>query len=140
LIRAVGVEAVLTSVIAALKNSTGVTGLATGGIYNDVPQGTTFPYVEVTSPTTRKVDTFGRFGAETIVNVKAVSQARGDQDAMRILDQCIRTLNFATLSLQSPQASLGITWENSDRYLEVVNGIPTRHHVGIFRAWSEQTA
>ena len=140
MIRQVPTEAVITAVVSTLNNSTDVTGLATGGVFNNVPQGTAFPYVEVTSPTERRFDTASRFGAEVLVNIKAVSQGRGDQEASRILDRCVRALNFAQLTLTSPQASLGITWENSERYADVINGVTTRYHVGMFRVWTEQTA
>ncbi len=140
MIRAIPTEAVLTAIVATLQGTSAVTTLATGGVYNNVPAGTPFPYVEVTAPADRRLDTMGRFGAETVVNVKAVSQAFGDREASRILAACTQALNFASLSLTSPQASLGITWDNSDRYAEVINGVTTRHHVGIFRVWTEQTS
>ena len=137
-IRRSPVEAVLTGIVTALKNSTGVTGLATGGVYNNVPQSTTYPYVVVTSPTDRREDTFGRFGASIMVDVKAVSQYPGDKEPSQIIDQCIRTLNFQPPST-TQHTVLGVTWNNSERYSEVVNGIVTRHHVASFYVWSEQS-
>jgi hypothetical protein len=133
------VDATLAAIVLALKSSTGVTGLATGGIFNNVPQNTPYPYVVVTSPTDRREDTCGRFGSVLLVDVKAVSQYDGDKEAAGILDQCIQALNF-----QKPAASghtvLGMTWENSERFQEVVNGIPTRHHVATLRVWTEQSS
>ena len=133
------VEAVLTGIVTALRASTGVSALATGGIYNNVPQDTGYPYLVVTSPTDRRMDTMGRFGASVIVDLKAVSQYQGDREAAQILDHCQRALNFQPPSTTGHQI-LGVTWDSSDRYQEVVNGIPTRTHVATFRAWTEQSS
>jgi hypothetical protein len=134
------VETVLTSVVSALRASTGLTALVSStGVYNNVEQGASFPYVAVTSPSDRRVDTFGRFGSELVVNTQVVSQARGDKEASQILDQVIRALNFATLAT-TQHTALGITWDNSDRYMETINGVPTRYHIGMFRVWTEQSS
>ena len=134
------VEAVVTSVVSTLTGSTGVTV----GVFNNVPQGTAYPYVEVTSPASSRVDTFSRFGADVPVNVKVVSQGKGDQEAARILNACIVALGGEggsnVLTLAAPHRSLGMSWDNDDRYAETVNGITTRYHVGMFRVWTEQTS
>ena len=144
MIRRSPVEAVLTSVVSTLAGSTGVSGLATGGVFNNVPQGTAYPYIEVTSPATSRVDTFSRFGADVPVAVKVVSQVKGDQAPARIHNACIVALGGEggsnVLTLAAPHRSLGITWDNDDRYAETVNGITTRYHVGMFRVWTEQTS
>lgn len=142
MIRNSPVEAVLSATVAKLRSSTGVTGLVTSttGIYNNVEQGASYPYIEVTSPVDSRLDTMSRFGSDVLVNIKAVSQARGDKEAAQVLDQCVRSLNFAVLSTTAPHASIGITWENSERYAETINGVTTRYHVGMFRVWAEQTS
>jgi hypothetical protein len=132
-------EALLTAIVTTLKATTGLTALATGGIYNNVPQDTPFPYVEVIAPTGRRQDTMGRYGAETLVDVKACSQGAGDQQGLRIRDQVIRALD-----MQHPTASehtvLGIAWETNEKYDEVITGIRTRYHVATFRVWTEQSS
>lgn len=131
-------EAVVTAIVTALKASTGLTALVGTRIYNNVPQSETYPYVVVTAPTVRRADTLGRFGGMTLVDLKAISQERGDQEGMRILDQCVRAVNF-TEPAMSGHTALGIVWDQTERYQEVVNGIPTRHHVASCRAWTEQS-
>jgi len=131
------VEAILTAIVTTLDATSAVTTLATGGIYNNVPQGTAYPYVEVTSPSDRREDTFGKFGAASLVDVKAVSQYFGDKEASQILDACITALDLTTPTL-SGHATLGLAWESNDRFREVVNGIVTRHHVATYRVWTEQ--
>lgn len=139
MIRRSPVETVIGSVVTVLKATTAVTGLATGGVYNNVPQGTAYPYIEVTSPIDQRLDTFGRLGNEAKVTVKAVTQAAGDQQGSRIMNACISALNFATLNT-SQHTSIGIAWDNGERYKETINGVTTRYHVGEFRVWTEQTS
>src|SRR5690242_20171970 len=92
-------EAILTAVITALRASSDLTALATGGVYNSVPQGTAFPYVEVTVPSSVRQDTFSRYGSEATLDVKSVSQAAGDQEGVRIRSKCIEALNGQNLTL-----------------------------------------
>lgn len=131
------IEAVLTAVVTTLKATSAVTTLVGSRIYNDVPQGSTYPYVEVTAPTDSRQDTFGRFGSSTLLDIKAVSQEFGDREASRILDACLTALDFTQPALTG-HTTLGLVWESSDRFRQVVNGIVTRHHVATFRAWTEQ--
>jgi hypothetical protein len=138
-IRRSPIETVIGSVVTVLKASTGVTGLATGGVFNNVPQNTPYPYVEVTSPLDQRVDTFSRRGNEAKVTVKAVTQAPGDQQGARIINACVSALEDAVLAT-SQHSTLGITWDNGERYKETINGVTTRYHVGEFRVWTEQTS
>ena len=133
------IDAVLAGIVTTLKNSTGVTGTVSTRVYTNVPQDTPYPYLVVTSPTDRREDTMGRFGSSVLVDVKAVSQYAGDKEAAQLTDQCIRALDFVNPSL-SGHSAIGVTWEGSDRFQEVVNGIPTRHHVASFRVWTEQSS
>lgn len=130
------VEDVITAIVTALKADAPLLALTTR-IYNNVPQDTAYPYVEVTSPSDARIDTFARYGSTVLVDVKAVSQAFGDKEPSRILDACITALNNTLPSLTS-HTTRGVAWDGSDRFREVVNGIVTRHHVGTFRIWSEQ--
>ncbi len=132
-------EAVVTAVVTALKASTGVSALVSTRVYNNVPQDTTYPYVVVSLPSAVRMDTFGRFGGLAAVELRAVSQARGDQEGIQILDQVVRTLDFTRPTLTA-QTMLGLAYDRSERYSEVINGIVTRHHVASFRAWTEQSS
>jgi hypothetical protein len=104
-----------------------------------VPQGTLYPYIEVSAPTNRRVDTNNTPGSEALIDLKVVSQYQGDAEADEIMDYCIRALNFQEPVLTDGHRMLGVAWDNSERYKETVSGIVTRYHVGTFRAWSEQT-
>lgn len=132
-------EVAIGAVVSALAASTDVTGLVSSRIYNNVPQNTSFPLVKVTLPTTRRVDTYGRFGAEGTVDVDIISQAFGDLESTRILDQCVRVLDFTRPNL-SGHTSLGLRWDETTRYSEMVNGVQTRHTVASFTYWTEQSS
>lgn len=134
------VAAVITGIVTTLRNSTEVTGLVgTTGIYNNVEPSAAFPYLVVTCPTDVPQDTFGRFGVDARVDVRAVSQYPGDKEAADIVNAGIQALHF-----QHPSASghtlLGVAYDSGDRFSEVVNGIVTRHHVATFRVWTEQSS
>ncbi len=131
-------EVVIGAVVSALLSSTGVTGLVSTRVYNNVDQNTAYPLVKVTLPTTRRLDTYGRFGAEATIDVDVISQAYGDLEGTRILDQCVRALDFTRPSL-SGHTSLGLRFDDTTRYAEMVNGVLTRHHVGSFTYWTEQS-
>lgn len=132
-------EAIVTAIVSTLLSSTGVTGLVATRIYNNVPQNTGYPYVVVALPSGRRQDTLGRFGASSMVDIKAVSQAFGDQEGIRILDQCVRALDFQRPTLNE-HTMLGLAYDGTERYQEVANGIVTRHHVASCRAWTEQSS
>lgn len=133
------IEDVITALVTTLRATSAVTDLATGGIHNHVPQGTSYPYIEVSCPTDRREDTFGRYGAIALIDLKVSSQAHGDREALRITNACITALNNTTPALTS-HTTLGISWDTTDRFRETINGIVTRTHVATFRVWAEQTA
>jgi hypothetical protein len=132
-------QVVIGGVVNALLGSTGVTGLVSTRVYNNVPQNTAYPCIKVTLPTIRRTDTYGRLGATALIDVDVISQAFGDLEGAQILDQCVQTLNFTEPSL-SGHHSLGLAWDETTRFAEVVNGIVTRHHVASFRYWTEQSS
>lgn len=132
------IRAVLRGFVTTLRASTEVTGRVEG-VYNNVPQGTGYPYIEVSAPTSRRVDTWGILGSEALIDVKVVSQYRGDDEADEIMDYCIRALDLKEPVLTDGHRMLGIAWDSGERFKETVNGVATRYHVGTFRAWSEQT-
>ena len=135
------ITAVLTGVVSTLRASSAVVAAvgSTTNIYNNVDQGAPYPYVVVMSPTDRPVDTMGRFGVESLVDVKAVSQARGDKEAADIVNDCLQALHFQRPTIAG-HTVLGMAFENGARFQEVVNGVVTRHHVATMRLWTEQSS
>jgi hypothetical protein len=126
-------EAIVTAVIARLGSQT------TSANYTDVPQGTVAPYRVVTLPAARRVDTCGRFGAASVMNVDSISAGPSVLPGVRLRDAAIQALNFQSLPM-SGQAMLGLTWDTNEYFPEVVNGITHHHHVAVFSVWTEQSS
>lgn len=135
------ITAVLTGVVSTLRADSGVLALvgSSTGVYNNVEEKAAYPYLVVMSPTDRPVDTMGRFGVETLVDVKAVSQYPGDKEAADLVNAAIAAVHF-TRPTVSGHTVLGTAYENGERFQETVNGIITRHHVATFRVWTEQSS
>jgi hypothetical protein len=135
------ITAVLTGVVSTLRSDTGVIGLvgSSTGVYNNVEPLAAYPYIVVSSPTDRPMDTYGRFGVETLVDVKAVSQYPGDKEAADLVNAAVSALHFVRPTV-SGHTVIGTAYENGERFQEVVNGIVTRHHVATFRIWTEQSS
>ena len=135
------ITAVLTGVVSALRAHAGVVAAvgSTTSIYNNVEPDARFPYLVVMSPTDRPVDTMGRFGVETLVDVKAVSQARGDKEAADLVNEAIQALHFQRPTVAG-HTVIGMAFENGERFQEVINGVVTRHHVATVRVWTEQSS
>ncbi len=132
-------EAVITFSVNTLKASGGVVALVGDGIYNNVPEGTLPPYVEVKTPTAIRQDTFGRFGQQTLVDVRVVTASPGDLNGFRIRDQCRQALNNV-VGTSVGHSILGTAWELNEQLEEMVGGIRTRTHIATFRIWTQQSS
>ena len=117
-----------------------MTALASTRTYTKVPQTTLKPYVQVSLPTGRRVDTASRYGAHTLVDVHAVTDGESERAGVRLRSQVIQALNAQTLALTSPHQMLGLSWETNVELDEVINGGTTFQHIATFRVWTEQTA
>lgn len=77
---------VLTSV-RTLLNVASYLALSTGGLYNDVPERSSFPYTTVGDATEAPFAAFGNHGASCTLVVKFFSQFRGDLQAMQMANE-----------------------------------------------------
>lgn len=135
------ITAVMTGVVGTLRGNSAITALvgSSTAVYNNVEPKAAFPYLVVTSPTDTPVDTMGRFGVSTLVDVKAVSQYAGDKEAADLINAAMSALHFQRPTVTG-HTVLGTAFENGERFQEVINGIVTRHHVATFRVWTEQSS
>jgi hypothetical protein len=135
------ITAVLTGVVSTLRASTALATLVGSStqVYNNVEPTAGYPYLVVMSPADRPVDTMGRFGVETLVDVKAVSNYPGDKEAADIVNAAISALHFTRPTI-SGHTVLGTAYENGERFQENINGVIVRHHVATFRIWTEQSS
>jgi hypothetical protein len=140
MIRRSNVDPIIAATVTTLRASSGVTALCPASkIWNDIPPDTARPYIEVTVPSNRRVDTLGRFGGECLLEVHVVTDHEGDQEGNRLLDQCIQALDFTHPTLVG-HTMLGLAWDDSVAYPETVNSIKVHHHIGSYRAWAEQSS
>ncbi len=131
----------VSAAIMTALNISAVTALATGGVFNVIPQGTRFPAVlfEVTEP-----QQMGGFGTkpgvghfpELDVFVHAFSPQGGLLEAQDILEQCIK-------ALADPPTVTGYgSWaifkdSETDLGDQVVAGVPVYEIVARFRLYVE---
>lgn len=137
------IEPVMTALVSTLRSSTGVTGLLASSVsvYNDVSQGSVYPYVVVEAPTEVRWDTWGCPGKTLTVQVKAVTNGdadRGDKKGAQILNACVAALHFARPTVTNHFLS-GIAYDGGETYTELVNGVKIRHTIGLFRVHVTQS-
>jgi hypothetical protein len=125
-------EAVLTALIARLTSQT------TSASYTEVPQGTEAPYVKLTLPTGRRMDSFGRFGASTLVDVIAITAGASQLTGLRMRSAAITALDNQRLALTG-HTMLGTAWDTNEYFAEMVQGVKYHHHVATIRVWTEQS-
>jgi len=129
-------EPILTATYGAL-NTSAVTALAP--VYNHVPQGTARPYLVIENPTEVPWNTMGEFGKDVTVQLHAVSEAFGDQEALRILNAAILVLDYSKPAISSHQC-VSFKYEHGSSYKEeLVGGVIVRHHIALMRVFVAQS-
>jgi hypothetical protein len=86
---------VQSAVYAYLAADTALTTLAP--VYDEVPAGKTFPYIELSEFTEERNDTLGGVGRTIHVTIWVYSQQPGFKQLEAILEQLIRLLNEHTI-------------------------------------------
>jgi hypothetical protein len=110
--------------------------LALAPVYNDVPDGTAYPYVEIGTATERPWHTLGGatsgIGWNATVTVHIWSRYQGDLEALNILTRVTALLNFATLAVTGFTTAL-CEADQVKVLVEQVEKVETRHVAAIFR-------
>jgi len=132
-------EALFAAIITALRADATVVATATRGSFTEVPQGTSAPYNKVQAPTASRTDTCGRWGASTVIDVDSVSAGDTQAPGLRMRAAVMSALHAQTLAMTG-HTMLGVQWETSEYFPEVVNGLKYHHHVATFRVWTEQSS
>ena len=114
-------------------NVSAMTALATGGVYEDPPQGVNFPFVWFT---VREDDTDGTFSQvfkNCRIAVHGFSQYQGSQEVQTIMNKAVDLLRHTTPSLDN-HTSLLLTHESTTGLPdEEIAGVKTKHAVAEFR-------
>lgn len=88
------------TIYSALTADAALTALLSGQkIYDDVPQGTPFPYITLGESSVRDWSTGSEDGDEHVLTMHVWSRAKGRQQVHQIMDALHGTLDDAELSL-----------------------------------------
>lgn len=133
------IDPVTEAIVDALNVSAMKSTLATGGVWANVPQATTFPYVRVDSPIETRMDTMGRAGKTVSISVHAFSNYAGPTKAAAIISKAVELLHYAALMVAG-HTVVAVQYESGqDAGDEVVNGVTVYHYVGIFKVTVQQS-
>lgn len=120
-------DSVQRTIFSTLANDSTLRGLVSG-VFDEVPTGTSFPYITLGDMTEVGFNTFDRDGADTTITIHIWSKYRGNSEIFRILDRVNALLDGAALST-TPERLVKIEYENG-----VTSHEPeTRHFVARYR-------
>lgn len=122
-------EAVLTAVYGAL-NVAGMTALC--GVYNGVPQASTFPYLRIGEASEQREDCMGQPGKAVTVRLHVFDQGATDLRIVRILSKAIELLHYAALTVAGHVLVMSQYQQSYAAGTENIAGVETRHHVAEF--------
>jgi hypothetical protein len=124
-----------TAIYAVLSADATLTGLATGGVHNDIPDGSAYPHVLISKATETPWHTFGGassgLGWKDIIRIHVYSRYAGDLEAMQIHERIVTLLNFQPLTVTG-YANVSCEYEQLRVLVEDIDKIETRHLVGEF--------
>lgn len=109
---------------------TGVSGSAVG-VYDDVPEGSAYPYIVIGEETSNNVSTKGRDAHEHTLTIHVWSQYRGRKEIKTIMQDIYSNLHDNDISVSG--ASLVNLKQEFETTMMETDGI-TRHGVIRFRA------
>lgn len=123
----------VTQAMVTRLDTASVKTIATGGVFNDVPEGTARPYVLVMNASEQPWNTMGAWGSELMQEVHAYSDYEGDLVTAQILEEVVRALDHRLF----PVPGYVLTSCQFEQILNlepvVERGITSRHRVGMFR-------
>jgi len=126
------------SLHSALVNDTALTSLLSGAkIYDDVPQGTPFPYVTIGESTVRDWSTGSEAGSEHILTLHVWSRAKGRKQVHEIIDVMTAKLHDMNLPV-SGHTLVNFRHELSEARRE--SDGETYHGIVRYRAVTEPAA
>ena len=126
----VGQFALQSSIYTALNVSAITTTLACG-VYDEVVEGNTYPFITLGEETAIDYSTNNLVGAETTINIHIWSRYKGSKQTKQILDKIHDLLHDVSLTVSGVNL-INLRFEYSD-IMRDPDGI-TRHGVMRFRA------
>jgi len=123
--------ALQTAVFAKLSTDNNLTAVLGAKVFDDIPENTSYPYVQLGEDTAIDYSTKDQTGSEVSVNVDVWSRYRGSLEAKNIMDRIHTLLHDSSLSVTGSNF-INMRFEFSD-IIRDPDGI-TRHGVMRFRA------
>ena len=124
------------SIYQALKDDVDITAVVTG-VYDEVPQGTKYPYIVIGEDTALQWDTGSSVGAESTLTIHVWSRDYGRRECKEIMSLVYDVLHEAELSIDDAHAVF-CYWEFAETFLDTDG--KTRHGVMRFRTLTEDMA
>jgi len=123
--------ALQTAIYSKLSNDSNLTSVLGASVFDDIPENTPYPYVQLGEDTAIDYSTKDQTGSEVTVNVDVWSRYRGSLEAKNIMDRVHTLLHDSSLSVTGSNF-INMRFEFSD-IIRDPDGI-TRHGVMRFRA------
>jgi hypothetical protein len=89
--------AVQTALYTALTSDVTLSGLA--GIYDEVPEGVTFPYIVIGDAVETPANAHNEFGSRVAATIHAFSEYRGYAELLPIIDRLMSLLDHQALTI-----------------------------------------
>jgi hypothetical protein len=129
------IGAIQTAFYSTLNGDATLAAMVTG-VFNDVPDGQVYPFVQLGTATQRPWHTFGGptvgLGWNTTVTVHVWSRFQGDSEALAILNRVMTLLNYVALSVTG-YTTVMCELDQARVLVEQVDKIETRHIPAVFR-------
>ena len=127
----IGQFALQTTIYSTLSSDNTLTSTLSAGVYDEVTEGATYPFVALGEETAIDYGTKDINGGETTINIHIWSQYKGAKETKQIMDRIHDLLHDSNLSVTGFNL-INLRYEFSD-IMRDPDGV-TRHGVMRFRA------
>ncbi len=127
----IGQFALQTTIYSTLSNDNTLTSTLGAGVYDEVLEGASYPFVSLGEETSIDYGTKNEDGGETTINIHIWSQYKGAKETKQIMDRIHDLLHDSSLTVTGFNL-VNLRFEYSD-ILRDPDGV-TRHGVMRFRA------
>jgi hypothetical protein len=127
----IGQFALQTAIYSTLSNDNNLTSTLGAGVFDEVTEGATYPFVALGEETATDYSTKDLVGGETTINIHIWSQYKGSKETKNIMDRIHDLLHDSDISVSGFNL-INLRFEYSD-IMRDPDGV-TRHGVMRFRA------
>lgn len=97
-----GIEELQPAIVSKLKSDAALMNIVTG-VFDDVPQGQKFPFIQISEGEETPLNTFGRKGRESSITISIFSRYKGFKEALQIYSKVDQLLDGVPLDLPTFQ-------------------------------------